>query len=40
MKEHIIELLATQAITLAEFAESSGIDDYKEIAKEMLKNGH
>lgn len=40
MKEHIIELLATQAITLAEFAESSGIEGYKEIAKEMLKNGY
>ncbi len=40
MKEHIIELLATQAITLAEFAESSGIEDYKEIAKDMLKNGY
>ena len=39
MKEHIIELLSTQAITLAEFGESSGLDEYKQIAKDMLKNG-
>lgn len=36
MKEHIMELLTTQAITLAEFAESSGLDEYREIAKQML----
>ena len=40
MKEHIIELLSTQAITLAEFGESSGLDEYKQIAKDMLKTGH
>lgn len=37
MKEHIIEHLSTQAITIAEFAESSGSADYEEIAREMLK---
>lgn len=40
MKEHIIELNATQAITIAEFASSSGSDEYKNIAVEMLKNGN
>lgn len=40
MKEHIIELLSTQAITLAEFGESAGLDEYKEIAKEMFKQGN
>jgi len=37
MKEHIIELLSTQAITIAEFAESSGLEEYKEAARMMLK---
>lgn len=40
MKEHIIQLLSTQAITLAEFGESSGLDEYKQIAKDMLKNSN
>lgn len=40
MKEHIIELLSTQAITLAEFGESSGLDEYKQITKDMLKNSN
>lgn len=37
MKEHIIERLATQAITIAEFAESSGLEEYRTLAQEMLK---
>lgn len=36
MKEHIIELLSTQAITIAEFAETSGLEAYKQAAKDML----
>lgn len=36
MKEHIIERLATQAITIAEFAEMSDLDDYRKMAQEML----
>ena len=39
MKEHIIELLSTQAITIAEFAETSGSDDYKKAAQDMLSQG-
>lgn len=36
MKEHIIERLATQAVTIAEFAESSDLDEYRKMAQEML----
>lgn len=36
MKEHIIELLSTQAITIAEFAETSGSEDYKKATQDML----
>ncbi|WP_423189318.1 macrolide 2'-phosphotransferase [Alkalibacterium sp. f15] len=38
MKEHIIERLATQAITIAEFAESSGMEEYRTMAQDMLQN--
>ncbi|PEU51584.1 macrolide 2'-phosphotransferase [Priestia megaterium] len=36
MKEHIIELATTQAITVAEFAKSSGMQEYKDMAQQML----
>ncbi len=36
MKTHIISLLATQAVTIAEFAETSGLDEYREMAEKML----
>lgn len=36
MKTHIIALLDTQAITIAEFAESSGLEEYRKMAEEML----
>ena len=36
MKEHILELETTRAISVAEFAESSGLQEYKEMAKQML----
>ncbi|MEB1808825.1 MAG: macrolide 2'-phosphotransferase [Bacillaceae bacterium] len=36
MKEHIIEIQATSAIDIAEFAESSGLKEYEQIAKESL----
>lgn len=39
MKTHIIELLSIQPITIAEFAESSGSEDYANAAAEMLKEG-
>lgn len=39
MKEHIVELLSTQAITIAEFALSSGLDEYEQMARDLLKNG-
>lgn len=38
MKEHIIELLSTQAITIAEFALSSGLNEYEQMAKDLLKD--
>lgn len=37
MEEHIVELLSTQAITIAEFALSSGLEDYYQAAGDMLK---
>lgn len=37
MKAHVIERLLTQAITIAEFAESSGLEDYRQMAEDMLK---
>lgn len=40
MKEHIIEHLATQAITIAEFAETSGLDEYRTMAQNMLSLPH
>lgn len=40
MKEHIIERLATQAITIAEFAETSGLDEYRTMAQNMLSLPH
>lgn len=39
MKEHIIELLSIQPITIAEFAESSGSEDYAKAAADMLEKG-
>ncbi|WP_216829786.1 macrolide 2'-phosphotransferase [Alkalihalobacterium elongatum] len=36
MKEHIIELQATSAIDVAEFAEASGLQEYEQIAKQSL----
>lgn len=36
MKDHIVELNCTQAIAVAEFAESSGLKEYREIAQQML----
>lgn len=39
MKEHVIERLATQALTIAEFARISGLKEYREMAQEMLKKG-
>lgn len=36
MKEHIIELLSTQAITIAEFGLESGLQEYKNMAQDML----
>ena len=36
MKEHIIELQATYAVDLAEFAEASGLQEYVQMAKESL----
>ncbi|QJX81208.1 macrolide 2'-phosphotransferase [Priestia megaterium] len=36
MKEHILELATTQAITVAAFAESSGLQEYKDMAQQML----
>lgn len=38
MKQHIIELLSTQGITIAEFAISSGLEEYDQMAKQMLNN--
>ena len=37
MKEHAIQRLSIQAITIAEFAESSGLEDYRKMAEDMLK---
>lgn len=37
MKTHIIALLDTQAITIAEFAESSGLEEYRKMAEEMMR---
>lgn len=37
MKEHTIERHSIQAITIAEFAESSGLEDYRKMAEDMLK---
>lgn len=39
MKEHIIERLSTQPITIAEFASSSGLEEYQKMAEDMLKSG-
>jgi macrolide phosphotransferase len=38
MKEHIIELHAAQAITIAEFSMSSGLEEYEQMTIELLKN--
>lgn len=37
MKEHVIERLSTQALTIAEFARLSGLEDYRKMAKDMLE---
>lgn len=39
MKDHIIELLSIQGITLAEFAWTSGLEEYNQMAAEILKDG-
>lgn len=39
MKAHIIELLSIQPITIAEFAETSGSEDYAKSAADMLREG-
>ncbi len=36
MNEHIIELLSTSGITVAEYAQTSGLEDMHEAAKHML----
>lgn len=36
MKEHIIELQATSAIDIAEFADASGLKEYEQMARESL----
>lgn len=38
MKQHIIELLSTQGITIAEFAVSSGLKEYDELVKQILNS--
>jgi len=40
MTEHIIELNAAQAITIAEFAISSSLDEYDQMARKMLMTGN
>ena len=37
MKEHIIELSAIMPLTVAEFAVKSGLDEYTQMAKQMLE---
>ena len=39
MKEHIIELLSTQAITITELSETSGSEDYIKPAQDKLSQG-
>lgn len=39
MKDHIIELLSIQPITIAEFAAASGSEDYAKAAADMLTKG-
>jgi macrolide phosphotransferase len=36
MAEHVIELNASFAIEIAEFALKSGLDEYKQMAKQSL----
>jgi macrolide phosphotransferase len=36
MKEHVIELTAAYPIAIAEFALKSGLEEYKEMAKQVL----
>jgi len=38
MKQHIIELLSTQGITIAEFALTSGLEEYDQLAEQMLSH--
>lgn len=40
MDEHIIELLTTSAITVAEYAQASGMKDMYELAAHMLASGN
>lgn len=37
MKKHIIELVAAEAVTIAEFAVTSGLKEYEEMAKQALQ---
>mgnify|MGYP005749181687 CR=1 FL=1 len=39
MTKHMEELLTTSAITVAEYAETSGLEEMRETAKQMLSNG-
>ncbi|NQD68984.1 macrolide 2'-phosphotransferase, partial [Bacillus haikouensis] len=36
MKEHIIELKAAYPVAIAEFAITSGLDEYEQMAREAL----
>ena len=38
MKQHIMELLSTQGNTIAEFAMTSGLEEYDQIAKQMFSH--
>lgn len=38
MKQHIIELLSTQGITIAEFAMTSGLEEYDQMARQILNS--
>lgn len=39
MAEHVIELNATVVIDVAEFALKSGLDEYRQVAIQMLCTG-
>lgn len=37
MKDHIIELVSTYPVAIAEFAIISGLEEYKKMAKQTLE---